>query len=155
MAGGPDPRSPARPPRRVATNDDGSRRGAVRWRRGAVLAAVGAAVVAGASVLAGAGGHAEARTVSFAHDVQPILDRSCTSCHPVSYPYLDLRAGRSYDELVRVPAATNPAFHRVLPGRPELSYLLTHPPDPSNASLLDGAELRLIERWIAEGAPDN
>lgn len=90
--------------------------------------------------------------VDYERDVQPIFDAKCTACHPVSYRYLDLRRGRSYDQLVRVPAVTNPAFERVLPGRPELSYLLTHPPDPSNADLLSAQERALLGRWIAEGA---
>lgn len=90
--------------------------------------------------------------VSFTRDVQPLFDRKCISCHPVSYPYLDLRAGRSFRGLVRVPAATAPAFARVLPGRPELSYLLTHPPDPSLRDLLTTDERRLLEEWIREGA---
>jgi hypothetical protein len=93
--------------------------------------------------------------VSFGADVQPIFDRKCTSCHPVSYPYLDLRRGRSYAELVRVSAATAPVFERVLPGRPELSYLLTHPPDPSLRDRLSAAERQMIAAWIREGAHDN
>jgi uncharacterized membrane protein len=90
--------------------------------------------------------------VSFSEDVQPIFDRKCTACHPVSYPYLDLRRGRSYEQLVHVTARTRPAFARVLPGRAELSYLLTHPPDPSLAGLLTDDELDLIAAWIEEGA---
>ena len=93
--------------------------------------------------------------VSFDGEVQAIFDRKCTSCHPVSYPYLDLRRGRSYEKIVRVSARTRPAFERVLPGRPELSYLLTHPPDPSLAGLLTDEELELIARWIEEGAKNN
>jgi hypothetical protein len=109
-------------------------------------------VLAATLVAAGCGGGAG---VSLADDVQPIFDRKCAACHPVSYPYLDLRRGRSYDELVRVSARTRPAFERVLPGRPELSYLLTHPPDPSLEGLLTEEELDLIARWIDEGAKDN
>ena len=114
----------------------------------APLFAVGAIGIAG--MLRGDPG-----SVSYARDVQPIFDRSCTSCHPISYPYLDLRRGRSYAQLVGVPAATNMAFERVLPGRPDLSYLLTHPPDPSNAALLSTSDRVLIKRWIASGAPNN
>jgi hypothetical protein len=95
------------------------------------------------------------RAVSFEGEIQPLFDRKCTACHPVSYPYLDLRRGRSYDQLVRVSAATAPAFERVLPGRPELSYVLTHPPDPSLRDLLTPAERELIAAWIREGARDN
>lgn len=93
--------------------------------------------------------------VSFARDVQPIFDGKCTACHPVSYPQLDLRPGNSYDQLVRVPAQTNLAFQRVLPGRPELSFLLTHQPDPQTVDLLTVDETETIRRWIAEGAADN
>ena len=74
------------------------------------------------------------------------------SCHPASFPYLDLRPGHAYTGLVRVQSRSNPAFELVLPGRPELSYLLTHHPDPSNAKLLSDEEKRLIERWIVQGA---
>jgi hypothetical protein len=119
-----------------------------------LLAAVVVVAAAGTAVLVAARGSAEP-AVSYRADVQPIFDRSCTGCHPASYPYLDLRPGRSYAQLVHVPAATNPAFARVLPGRPDLSYLLIHPPDPSNAALLTPADRRLIARWIAAGARDD
>lgn len=91
----------------------------------------------------------------FAADVQPIFDAKCVSCHPIAYPYLDLRRRRAYDDLVRVNAATKPAFYRVLPGRPELSYLLTHPPDPSLRDLLTGDERATIAAWIRAGARDD
>jgi hypothetical protein len=91
----------------------------------------------------------------FAADVQPIFDGKCVSCHPVAYPYLDLRAGRSYRDLVRVNAETKPAFYRVLPGRPDLSYLLTHPPDPSLRDLLEPDDRATIEAWIRAGAKDD
>jgi hypothetical protein len=93
--------------------------------------------------------------VAFSAHVQPIFDDKCTACHPVAYPYLDLRRGRSYADLVRVRAATAPAFERVLPGRPELSYLLTHPPDPSLSDLLTAGEREVIAAWISGGARDD
>ena len=54
------------------------------------------------------GGRARS-AVSFAHDVQPIFDDKCTACHPVAYPYLDLRRGHSYDELVGVSPPNAPS----------------------------------------------
>jgi len=75
--------------------------------------------------------------------------------HLVAYPYLAPRRGESYDDLYRISARTRPAFERVLPYRPELSYLLTHPPDPSLADLLTAGERRTITEWIREGARDN
>lgn len=112
------------------------------------------AVALAAAVLA-VSGRGDAAVVSYAGDVQPIFDRSCISCHPSAYPYLDLRPGRSWAQLVSVPAATDPAFERVLPGRPELSYLITHPPDPSNATLLTASDRDTLVRWIREGARHN
>lgn len=91
----------------------------------------------------------------FSTDVQPIFDAKCVACHPVAYPYLDLRRGESYDDLYRVSAETRPAFERVVPGRPELSYLLVHPPDPSNSELLSDADKRVIAEWIRAGARDD
>jgi hypothetical protein len=95
------------------------------------------------------------RSVSYSRDVQSIFDAKCVSCHPVAYPYLDLRRGRSYAQLVGVVSPLSPAFERVLPGRPELSYLLTHVPDPSRRHLLGLDERSLIARWISQGAKDN
>jgi hypothetical protein len=117
---------------------------------------VGAGVTACAALVAlpsWGGGAGEA--VSFRADIQPIFDRKCVSCHPAAYPYLDLRPGRAYGQLVRVPAATAPSYERVVPGRPGLSYLLIHPPDPSRMTLLGRAERALIARWIRQGARDN
>ncbi len=108
----------------------------------------GAAVGVGAIVV-GTGGQ---RQPTLARDIQPIFDSKCVTCHPVAYPYLDLRRGRSYRQLYRVSAATNPAFERVIPGRPDLSYLVIHPPDPSNRNLLTASERRTIVDWIRAGA---
>jgi hypothetical protein len=121
--------------------------------RAALAAAGGAVAVVLALVVLST--RADPEPISFAGDVQPVFDRKCTACHPVSYPYLDLRRGRSYDDLVRVAAATAPTFERVLPGRPELSYLLSHPPDPSLRDLLTREERNVIATWIRQGAPDN
>jgi hypothetical protein len=116
---------------------------------------VAAAALAGAAVAVPALLARDTDPPRFGADVQPIFDAKCVSCHPVAYPYLDLRAGRSYDDLVRVNAETKPAFYRVLPERPELSYLLTHPPDPSLRDLLSPDDRATIEAWIRAGARDD
>jgi hypothetical protein len=120
-------------------------------RRALIAAASIAAAGAGAGGLAAAE-HGGSGVPSFSRDVQPIFDAKCVACHPVAYPYLDLRRGHSYAQLYRVSAATRPAFERVVPGRPDLSYLLTHPPDPSLRGLLTADDRRTIARWIAGGA---
>jgi uncharacterized membrane protein len=93
--------------------------------------------------------------VSFAGQIQPIFDEKCVSCHPTSYPYLDLRPGHAYGELVGAPAASAPSYERVLRRRPDLSYLLIAPEDPSRTGLLTRQERRLIAEWIHQGARDN
>ena len=89
--------------------------------------------------------------VSFASDIQPIFDAKCAVCHPTSFSSTWTCVPiTSYDELVRVSSALQAAFERVLPRRPELSYLLRHVPDPSRENLLTAGEKKLIERWILE-----
>ena len=117
----------------------------------AVAALVAGFAVAAAVVVVGSRGSAP----RFSVDVQPIFDGKCISCHPVAYPYLDLRRGKSYADLVRVSAATRPAFERVVPGKPEFSYLLIHPPDPSLRGLLSAQDKATITAWIKAGAKDD
>ena len=114
-----------------------------------------ALLAAGALLLALFVRQGAARQVSFRGSIQPIFNAKCTMCHPVAYPYLDLRDGHAYGQLVGVVSPLSPAFERVLPGRPELSFLLTHVPDPSRRHLLSGAEIRLLTRWIVQGARNN
>ncbi len=123
-----------------------------------VVVALAAAVLSLSLALVARSRHAHqpsSRAVSYGRDVQPIFDAKCVSCHPIAYPYLDLRRRRSYRQLVGVVSPLSPAFERVLPGRPDLSDLLTHVPDPSRRHLLSAAERRLIARWIDQGAKDD
>lgn len=93
--------------------------------------------------------------VSFRRDIQPIFSASCAGCHPTAYPYLDLRPGASYYQLVGVSPPNAASYERVVAGAPQLSYLLIHPVDPSRKNLLTPAERRLIARWISQGAKNN
>ena len=122
-------------------------------RRHAVI--VAAVLLGGAAVAVGLAARPSSGAVSYRRDVQPLFDAKCVTCHPVAYPYLDLRPGRSYRQLVGVVSPLSPAFERVLPGRPDLSYLLTHLPDPSRRHLLTTADRVLLARWISSGAKDN
>ena len=125
----------------------------VPHRRGliAVAALVAGCATAAAVVVVGSGGSAP----RFSANVQPIFDDKCISCHPVAYPYLDLRRGKSYADLVRVSAATRPAFERVVPGKPEFSYLLIHPPDPSLRGVLTRTDRETIAACIEAGAKND
>ena len=89
------------------------------------------------------------KVASFAGDISRSSTRNTRSATPTSW-YLDLRANpllrRAHAREFRAPGA----FERVLPERPELSYLLRHVPDPSRENLLTAGEKKLIERWILE-----
>lgn len=122
-------------------------------RRGLIAVAALAAGLALAAAVVAVGARGSAPR--FSADVQPIFDGKCVSCHPVAYPYLDLRRGHSYDDLVRVSAATRPAFERVVPGKPEFSYVLIHPPDPSLRGVLTRDDRETIAAWIEAGAKND
>jgi hypothetical protein len=111
--------------------------------------------VAAALASSCSGSSARVRQVSFRRDIQPIFTTKCAGCHPTAYPYLDLRPGTSYGQLVGVSPPNAPSYERVVPGKPGLSYLLVHPVDPSRKNLLTQPERRLIVRWILEGAKDD
>jgi hypothetical protein len=108
--------------------------------------------------------------VSFSADVQPIFTANCAfvGCHAAPAPQeaLDLRAGRSYARLVNVDSRGCRRFKRVLPGRPDASYLLfklAGPPQecfsgdrmPDLAPPLPASDQDTIRAWIAQGAPNN
>jgi len=112
-------------------------------------------------------------TISFAHTIQPIFDRSCAlvSCHTGAVPAQgqDLTAGVAYSQLVNVPSTEQPKLKRVNPGHPELSYLVRKieggpnisgvlmpngcPGVPANgAQCLTPDEIQAIVVWIKECA---
>ncbi len=102
--------------------------------------------------------------------VQRIFDRSCASvsCHGEALAGgLGLTAGESYGRLVNAPASNLAAAAagviRVIPGDPDASFLLrkltgqlaadegARMPQVGNA--LPAAQIDLVRRWIAAGAP--
>ena len=98
--------------------------------------------------------------ISFANDVQPIFDQSCTSCHPGS-GNLDLTAANSYNQLVNVNASGYSA-KRVVPGDAANSVLYKKIDGSgaygSNMPLggnLSTAQINIIKQWIVEGAKNN
>jgi hypothetical protein len=105
--------------------------------------------------------------VSFSGRLQPLFTTKCatSTCHGGPNPQqdLDLRAGQAHRELVNVDSTECP-MKRVLPGAPDLSYLMfklagggpcflgTRMPP---AATMSEKDREAIESWIAAGAPDN
>ena len=106
--------------------------------------------------------------VSFAKDVQPLLDAYCSECHAEGRAELNfvLDEGPSWKNLVGQPSIESPLV-RIAPGDPKASYVWhklrgTHlevggsggmmpfqnPPVPDN-------RLAIIEEWIKACAPNN
>ncbi len=111
--------------------------------------------------------------VSFAADVQPLLNGSCASsnCHgsnanPSQKPMV-LQTGQAYDAIVGVPSEQLPAMPRITPGQPNQSYLIhklegTHDGVggagsrmPLGQPPLAQAIIDLVRQWVTDGAPRN
>ncbi|MCU0600442.1 MAG: fibronectin type III domain-containing protein [Desulfobacterales bacterium] len=99
---------------------------------------------------------------SFANNIQPIFNSSCTSCHSSggSASFLNLQSTVSYGNLVNK-AATKSTGTRVIPGDSANSVLYKRvigtsaggrmPPGSS----LSASNINLIQKWIDEGAANN
>lgn len=104
--------------------------------------------------------------VVFARDIAPILATNCATCHQVGTEAgrMSLVPRRAIASLVNVPAVSAPALKRVVPGKPDQSYLIrklegTHVKAggtgarmPFGAAPLSAERIALFRRWIAQGA---
>jgi len=100
-------------------------------------------------------------TPSFASDIQPIFNASCTGCHGTSGG-LDLTSGRSYAALVNVRANGDPTKFRVAPEDATNSYLVmalenraTNSGKMPPSGSLTGNQIQNIKNWINTGAANN
>jgi hypothetical protein len=136
-------------------------------RRRHVAALVATALLVLGAALASCGGGEE--TVSYS-EVQGVWGKyGCTGCHPGVNPSLDLREGRSYDELVGIQALEDPSLVRVIAGDPERSFLylklggaapVADIPAigtrmPPRAPPIAEEDLQLVRDWIEQGAKDD
>lgn len=85
--------------------------------------------------------------LSFAIDIQPIMDSKCVSCHPPTKG-LDLTATFAYEELV-------PAYVTVADSaNPEESSLYSKLIGTSHAPRTSEYEKQIILEWISQGVPE-
>ncbi len=107
----------------------------------------------------GAGGALVATHQSIqAHVFTPI----CTECHVggAAPQGMRLDAANSYTMLVGVPSVEVPSIQRVLPGRPDDSYIIQKLEGhaavgarmPFGGPYLDVETIAVIRKWIADGA---
>jgi hypothetical protein len=107
--------------------------------------------------------------ISFQKQVLPILRRNCTvgtGCHSGETAAAGLRLDvrDAYTPLVNAPSSLQPARMRVKPGKPTESVVWLKVTGKHKQAGIFGtrmpptkplppADLRLIERWIRQGAP--
>lgn len=100
--------------------------------------------------------------VTWAYVQEEILLPSCgfNSCHGVASGDLTLNADKAYQELLDEPSSQIPTMMRVVPGKPDESYLMwkleahegiVGDPMPPGGALEDG-RLEAIRQWIEDGA---
>lgn len=110
------------------------------------------------------------RGVSFSNDIQPILQASCIQCHDQAAEgeavsglslktYDDLLQGTQYGKVVVPGSPMSSALYLTVAGKtaPEIRMPPHHEESfaTGKGEMLSLHQIELIERWIAEGAPDN
>ena len=110
---------------------------------------VPALAIAGLLVAPAAG---PAAPVDFAREVAPLLERHCVRCH---------QPGNAKGDISLATAADLLAGEHVVPGRPDDGDFLAlvsaaagkRPQMPKGGTPLAPAEVAVLRRWVAEGAP--
>jgi hypothetical protein len=133
---------------------------------GTTAGASGSAADAGAGGQANGAGQGAVLDAGFAATVQPLFDQAC-NCHqsmPILMAPFSLKPGEAYGNMVGVPSMQLPTMMLVEPGVLNESYLW-HKVNGTQREVggqgeimpftvpLVPDELRIIERWIAAGAP--
>ena len=95
--------------------------------------------------------------ISFSEEIQPIFDLHCVRCHNYSHPFLDLRSGFAYEQLISI-GHLAPYVDTV---NPENSILIgrlrgvEYPIMPPDGDHLTPETIDLIALWMIEGARNN
>ena len=106
---------------------------------------------------------------SFSKDVVPILKTRCAVCHLTGQEQgnMALPPTKAYASLVNAKSSEAPLLMRVVPGKPEKSYLINKLEGtqiaaggkgarmPFGAEPLPADQIKLIREWIAAGALNN
>jgi hypothetical protein len=120
----------------------------------------------GAGTSCDVAGHCEplaaSTAISFAKDVQPILDARCTGCHSGGQLDFDFVDGVSYAKLVNGKSKSCTGRTFVIPGDADHSYLMDKVQGVlglcAGSSMRYGttdAEVQILKNWVNQGAPNN
>lgn len=99
--------------------------------------------------------------VSYNFDIRPILSDKCSACHGPDANKREAGLRLDMAESAYKALKEHPSAHALVPGKPELSavfFRITSPdtsvmmPPPSSNLKLSAREIKLIEKWIKQGA---
>jgi hypothetical protein len=118
-----------------------------------------AAMTALAILISACGGEP---AVSFAQDVQPILEKNCLSCHQAGgqgfeasgfsmASYDDLMKGSNGGPMVIAGDVEGSNLVVLMEGRADPSISMPH----GSLDAVPGADVKVIKNWIAQGAKNN
>jgi hypothetical protein len=100
--------------------------------------------------------------VSFANNIQPLLNERCTGCHNAGQLDFDFTPGTSYAKLVNAKSKSCPGRTFVIPGDVKNSYLIDKMTPilglcagSSMRYETTDAEIEMLTNWILQGAPNN
>jgi len=119
------------------------------------------AAAAAAGVLLMAGCSKSEPPVSFAKDVQPLLNARCTTCHAPGLPgyeasgldtssYAGLMKGTKFGEVVIPGDPLSSTLTMLVEGRADPSIRMPH-----GDQALPDAEKKILRDWVQQGAQDN
>ncbi|GAB4056398.1 hypothetical protein GCM10028810_72390 [Spirosoma litoris] len=107
------------------------------------------------------GSEAIPEVVSYNFDIRPILSDKCLACHGPDANKREAGLRLDVAESAYKALKEHPSAHALVPGKPELSevFLRISSPDtammmppPSSNLKLSAREIKLIEKWIQQGA---
>ena len=99
--------------------------------------------------------------VSYNFDIRPILSDKCFSCHGPDGNKREAGLRLDNEESAYKALKENPGAHALVPGKPELSEVFLRVstkdtaimmPPPSSNLKLSNNEIKLIKKWIDQGA---
>jgi hypothetical protein len=125
-----------------------------------------ATVFGGALLVTAAMAQSAPAKVDYTRDIAPVLAGSCATCHMtgVEAGKMSLVPRKAIAALVNVAAVGAPKLKRVVPGKPDQSYLImklegTHMAKggagarmPFGAAPFSKERVALFRKWIAQGA---
>ena len=104
---------------------------------------------------------AQLRKISFANDVDPIIQKHCAECHTAGQPgamatgfvtdtYQSIMKGTLSGQIVNPGAARTSSLYILISGKDNLAVTMPHGKEP-----LETGEIETIRTWIDSGAMEN